>query len=145
MGKYTLIVTEKPDAAVRIASALDCTGRPKRMQEKGVPYYEAKRDVDIVVVPALGHLYTVTGEAKERGRYPVFGLRWVPKYEAERGATRIRTWLQVISKLAKEADSLIDACDYDIEGSIIGYCILKYACQNREKRKFTIFFLHYLI
>ncbi len=132
MGKYTLIVTEKPDAAVRIASALDCTGRPKRMQEKGVPYYEAKRDVDIVVVPALGHLYTVTGEAKERGRYPVFGLRWVPKYEAERGATRIRTWLQVISKLAKDADLLIDACDYDIEGSIIGYCILKYACQNRE-------------
>jgi DNA topoisomerase I len=132
LGKYTLIVTEKPDAAVRIAAALDYAGKPKRMQEKGVPYYEAKRDAKIVVVPALGHLYTVTGEAKERGRYPVFGLRWVPKYEVERGATRIRTWLQVISKLAKEADLLIDACDYDIEGSIIGYCILRYACQNRE-------------
>jgi DNA topoisomerase-1 len=34
--------------------------------------------------------------------------------------------------LAKDADNFIDACDYDIEGSIIGYCILKYACGNKE-------------
>jgi len=132
VGKYTLIITEKPDAAARIAAALDVSGKPKRMMDRGVPYYEAKREEKIVVVPALGHLYTVAGEAKGWGKYPVFGIKWVPKYEAERGADRIRSWLQVISKLAKEADSLIDACDYDIEGSIIGYCILKYACNNRE-------------
>jgi DNA topoisomerase-1 len=132
LGKYTLIVTEKPDAAARIASALDVTGKPKRMMEKGVPYYEANRDGKIVVVPAIGHLYTVAGEAKGRGKYPVFGYKWVPRYEVERGSSRIRTWLQVITKLAKEAETLIDACDYDIEGSIIGYCILKFACQGRE-------------
>ena len=132
LEKFTLIVTEKPDAAARIASALDREGKPKRVLERGVPYYESTRDKKIVVVPALGHLYTVAGNPKERGRYPVFGLRWVPKYEVERGTTHIRTWLQVISKLSKEAESIIDACDYDIEGSIIGYCIIKYACQNRE-------------
>ncbi len=27
----------------------------------------------------------------------------------------------------------VDACDYDIEGSIISYCILKYACGGKEK------------
>ena len=27
----------------------------------------------------------------------------------------------------------MDACDFDIEGSIIGYCILKYACGSKEK------------
>ena len=132
LEKYTLIVTEKPDAANRIASALDFTGKAKRMADKGVPYYVAQREGKIVVVPALGHLYTVTSEAKERGKYPVFNLRWVPLYEAERGASRIRVWLQTISKLAKEADTFIDACDYDIEGSIIGYCILKYACGGKE-------------
>jgi len=52
---------------------------------------------------------------------------------AERGAARIRTWLNVISELSKNADVFIDACDYDIEGSIIGYCILKYACGGKEK------------
>ena len=132
MGKYTLIVTEKPDAANRIASALDAAGKAKKMTDNGVPYYVAERGERIVVVPALGHLYTVAGETKGRNQYPVFSVKWVPRHEAERGAKRIRVWLQTITKLAKEADTLIDACDYDIEGSIIGYCILKYACGGRE-------------
>ncbi len=132
MSKYTLIITEKPDAANRIASALDATGKAKRMQENGVPYYMAKKGGDIVVVPALGHLYTVAAEKKGRAEYPVFDFHWVPRYLAERKAARIRTWLKVISKLAENADTFIDACDYDIEGSIIGYSILKYACGNKE-------------
>jgi DNA topoisomerase-1 len=133
LGKYTLIITEKPDAANRIASALVAMGKAKKMVDNGVPYYVAKRSRDIVVIPALGHLYTVASEKKERGHYPVFNYQWVPRYLAERGAKRIRTWLETIAKLAKDADAFIDACDYDIEGSIIGYCILKYACGNKEK------------
>jgi DNA topoisomerase-1 len=127
-----LIITEKPDAANRIASALDATGKAKKMEDNGVPYYMAKKSGDIVVVPALGHLYTVASKRKGRNDYPVFDLQWVPRYLAERGAARIRTWLKVISKLAENADTFIDACDYDIEGSIIGYSILKYACGNKE-------------
>ena len=72
LAKYTLIVTEKPDAAARIAVALDETGKPKRLLDHGVPYYEATRDKSLVVVPAFGHLYTVAGEKKSRGEYPVF-------------------------------------------------------------------------
>ena len=102
------------------------------MVDNGVPYYVAKRSEDIVVVPALGHLYTVASEKKGRD-YPVFNFRWVPLYLAERGAGRTRTWLETITKLANEADEFVDACDYDIEGSIIGYCILKYACGNKEQ------------
>jgi len=132
MGKYTLIITEKPDAAQRIASALDANGKTSKKEDNGVPYYVAKRDREIVVVPAIGHLYTVTGERSERNYYPVFNFKWVPRYAAERGAKQIRVWLETISKLAKDADMFIDACDYDIEGSIIGYCILKYACGNKE-------------
>jgi DNA topoisomerase-1 len=133
LGKYTLIITEKPDAANRIASALDAVGKAVRMVNNGVPYYVAKRSRDIVVVPALGHLYTVASEKKGRGHYPVFDYQWVPRYVAERGAKRIRTWLETIAKLAENAEAFIDACDYDFEGSIIGYCILKYACGDKEK------------
>ncbi|MEM3751803.1 MAG: DNA topoisomerase I [Candidatus Bathyarchaeia archaeon] len=132
MEKYTLIITEKPDAAQRIASALDLQGKAIKMEENGVPYFVAKRDKDIIVVPAIGHLYTVAEERSGRRYYPVFSFRWVPRYIAERGAKQIRTWLETISKLASKADTFIDACDYDIEGSIIGYCILKYACGNKE-------------
>jgi DNA topoisomerase I len=133
VDKYTLIITEKPDAAYRIASALDATGKPKRMLENGVPYYETYGNKKIVVVPALGHLYTVWAGVNGRNKYPVFNYEWVPRYKAERGASRIRIWLQTITKLAREAGTFIDACDYDIEGSIIGYCILKYACGGKEK------------
>ena len=132
MRKYTLIITEKPDAANRIASALDEAGKSKRIVENGVPYYVAKRSGDLVIVPALGHLYTVASEKKGRGQYPVFSYQWVPLYLAKCGARRIRTWVETIAKLAKDADVFIDACDYDVEGSIIGYCILKYACGNKE-------------
>ena len=132
MGKYTFIITEKPDAASRIASALDLKGKAKKMEENGVPYYLAEREKQIIVVPAIGHLYTVAEEKSGRNYYPVFSFRWVPRYMAERGAKQIRAWLETISKLAKDADTYIDACDYDIEGSIIGYCILKYACGNKE-------------
>jgi len=132
MGKYTLVITEKPDAAQRIASALDAKEKAKKMEENGVPYYVAKRDTEIIVVPALGHLYTVAEERSGRNYYPVFSFKWVPRYVAERGAKQIRTWLETISKLANDADVFIDACDYDIEGSIIGYCILKHACGNKE-------------
>jgi DNA topoisomerase-1 len=133
MGKYTLIITEKPDAAQRIASALDVKGKAKKLEDNGVPYYVAKRERKIVVVSALGHLYTVAEERRGRSYYPVFSFRWVPRHIAERGAKQIRTWLETISKLASKADTFIDACDYDMEGSIIGYCILKHTCGDKEK------------
>ncbi len=132
LEKYTLIITEKPDAANRIASALDAGGKAQKNFEKGVPYYAAERGGKILVVPALGHLYTVMDAGKTKGKYPVFDLKWAPKHEAERGASRIKVWLQTITKLAKNADAFVDACDYDLEGSIIGYCILKYACSGKE-------------
>jgi DNA topoisomerase-1 len=124
LAKYTLIITEKPDAAARIATALDSEGKPTRILDHGVPYYEVTRDKNLVIVPALGHLYTVASNKKGSG-YPVFEFRWVPLYLAERGAKRTRVWLQTIGKLAKNAEAFVDACDYDVEGSIIGYCILK--------------------
>ncbi|KPV63786.1 MAG: Reverse gyrase [Candidatus Bathyarchaeota archaeon BA2] len=132
MEKYTLIITEKPDAAQRIAQALDSKGKPKKVEENGVPYFLAHRNRKLVVVPALGHLYTVAHERGRRNYYPVFNFKWVPRHLAERGAKQIRTWIETISKLANDAEDFIAACDYDIEGSLIGYCILKYGCENKE-------------
>jgi DNA topoisomerase-1 len=131
LGKYTLIITEKPDAATRIATALDAEGKPKKSVSNGVPYYQAYRDGNIVVVPALGHLYTIISKKRGSG-YPVFDYHWVPRYLAERGAYRIRGWLKVIAQLADQAEEFVNACDFDIEGSIIGYTILKYACSGKE-------------
>ena len=132
MEKYTLIITEKPDAANRIATALDEGGKPRKTISSGVPYYWAYREGNLLVVPALGHLYSITSKHKGYS-FPVFDYQWVPRYQAERGASRIRAWLKVIAQLAQDAENFVDACDFDIEGSIIGYTILKYACGGKEK------------
>jgi len=133
MDNYTLIIAEKPEAARRIARALDVTGKPQEAREKGVPYFIAQRDKSLVVVPAVGHLYTVAQAEGKRSNYPVFNYRWVPRYKAEKNAKNTRNWIDAISHLAESASEFIDACDYDIEGSLIGYSILRYACFGKER------------
>ena len=131
LSKYTLIVTEKPDAAARIAAALDQKGKPQRNQKNGVPYFRVWRNGEIMVVPAIGHLYTIKSTQKTSS-YPVFDYKWVPRWQAEKKASRIRTWVKVIAELAKDAEKFVDGCDFDIEGSIIGYTTLKYACNEKQ-------------
>jgi DNA topoisomerase-1 len=131
-SSYTLIITEKPDAARRIAQALDIKEKPQEAREKGVPYFIAQRDKSLIVVPAVGHLYTVAQSKGRRRRYPVFDYKWVPRYEAEKNAQNIRNWIDTISHLAENTSEFIDACDYDLEGSLIGYSILRYACFGKE-------------
>jgi DNA topoisomerase-1 len=71
LKKYTLIISEKPDAANRIASALDDKGKTMRETDSGVPFFAAKNgDKDIIVASALGHLYTVAGTKKGEWDYP---------------------------------------------------------------------------
>ena len=129
-----LILCEKPSAAERVAKALDEGGKPKKKVLERVPHYEAKRDGKrLVIVPALGHLYTVAPEVVDRNVFPVFDFKWVPRYRAERKAEETRTWIEVISRLSDEAEEYVLATDYDIEGATLGYTILKYACGNKDK------------
>jgi DNA topoisomerase-1 len=133
-GKNVLILCEKPSAAERVAMALDEEGKPQKKEVDRVPHYEANRDERrLIVVPALGHLYTVAPKVKDRNVFPVFDFEWVPKYEAERDAQKTRTWIKVISKLSEEAEEYVLATDYDVEGATLGYTILKYACGDKEK------------
>jgi DNA topoisomerase-1 len=129
---YTLIITEKPDAAMRIAQALDIKRQPTRNEINRVPYYTANRDKRIVVAPAIGHLYTVATTEKGRRSYPILSFQWQPRYLVEHNARSTRQWIENFTKLAQNADTFVDACDYDVEGSLIGYTILKYACDNKE-------------
>ena len=132
MPRCTLILAEKPAAAERIAEALDQDSTLKRCRRGRVPYFEVERERKILVVPALGHLYTVAQLKGTRSHYPVFDFRWQPRYLVEKKAQWSKAWIDTISHLALEADLFIDACDYDIEGSLIGYSILRYACGKAD-------------
>ena len=59
-----MIITEKPSAAKRIASALDTSGTIQEHTERKVKYYQIKNETDeITVVSALGHLYGITEDS----------------------------------------------------------------------------------
>lgn len=132
---YSLIVAEKPSAARRIAEALDTKHKPKICSDSGVTYFVSSRGQKIVVVSALGHLYTVAQRKGRRTQYPVFDFTWMPRYLVEKKAKRVKAYIETITKLSLEADTFIDACDYDVEGSLIGYNILKYTCGRADSAK----------
>jgi DNA topoisomerase I len=132
----TLIVCEKPDAAARVARALDDDGDPVRIDTQGVLVYEARsRQETIQVCSALGHLYAVDSTTHASRRfYPVWDFEWKPKHLIDKKSARLAHWIQVISSLAGKADRYVNACDYDIEGSLIGYTILHYACHGADAK-----------
>jgi DNA topoisomerase-1 len=125
-----MLVTEKPLAAKKIAIALDDGGSPNEVKRGKTTYYECTRGSDrLVVVYALGHLYEL--QQVEKGwTYPRLESKWVPKYEVEKKTTNIKAIISLIQKLSKDIDEFIVATDYDVEGSLIGYLTLKYACKT---------------
>jgi DNA topoisomerase-1 len=131
----TLVVTEKPDAALHIAEALSENESPKKILVEGVPFFEVHANARrILVCSALGHLYAVAAkEDRGQSEYPVWNFIWKPKHLVQRAQERQRNWIQAITKVSGEADRFIDACDFDLEGSLIGYMVLKYACQGADK------------
>lgn len=134
--KTTLIVTEKPDAALHVSEALSGENKPRKINVSGVPFFEVlEKDERILICSALGHLYAVASNGNEaKSHYPVWDFSWKPKHMIEHGQTRQERWIQSISKMSKEADRFINACDYDLEGSLIGYTILKYACNGADQK-----------
>jgi DNA topoisomerase-1 len=132
----TLIITEKPDAALHVANALGTKSQVKKLSHGGVPFFEVQtRQERILVCSALGHLYAVAAKTDgKRSQYPVWDLSWKPKHLVQRGQVRQEMWIRSISELSKEANRFISACDYDLEGAVIGYTILKYACNGADQK-----------
>src|SRR4030042_3141196 len=127
-GGYELIITEKPQAALKIASAL---GDATQRNFNKVPYYELERNQKkILVACAVGHLFTLK---QKNGGYqiPVFDISWVPNFLARRGDFTKR-YYESILKLAKGSSSITVATDYDIEGAVIGLNIIKYICNQTD-------------
>ncbi len=124
---YELIITEKPQAALKIAYALS-DGAPERQMIQGVPYYRLKYGGrDIAVACAVGHIFSLHSE--ERG-WPIFNIEWIPNYKLKKDYTK--KYYSAISQLSKNASKFTIATDYDIEGEIIGYNILRFVCKQED-------------
>ncbi len=132
---HILLISEKPAAARKIAYAIS-EEAPQIKKEKGVSYLQCKNgDKNITVVSAVGHLFSLDEKEKKGWRYPVFNPVWVPTYEAKKDAKHTKKYLDVIKKLAKGAEEFVIACDYDVEGEVIGYNVLRFACGTEKAKR----------
>ena len=124
----SLIVTEKPNVAKRIASTLGDAVAERRGQ---VTFY---RVGDVYVAAAVGHIYGLKQDASGWG-FPVFDVKWVPSYKINSSSSFTKKYLDVLVDLGKKCGDFINACDYDIEGEVIGYNVIKHACKAKPYSK----------
>jgi DNA topoisomerase I len=132
---YELIITEKPQAAAKIASSL---GRAFTKNIGGVNYYEVDRKgKKIIVTCAVGHLFTLTQRKRNVGM-PVFDIYWAPNYLVRKNDFTKRYYDSIL-RLVKDAGSVTIATDYDVEGEVIGLNIVRYLCgqEDANRMKFS--------
>jgi len=133
-AKSTLIITEKPSAAAKIAYALSNGKDEKIVTKDKVSYYNFQRDGrDFLVGCAVGHLYGIQ-QISPRGPFPNFEVEWQPSFQKKSSAFT-KKYLNVLKKLARESDDFIVATDFDREGEVIGWNVLRYLCKQKDAKR----------
>ena len=128
---YELIITEKPQAALKIANSL---GKAVGRNIRGIPYYEIDRSGKrIIVACAVGHLFTLR-QNNAGPKLPVFDISWVPNYLVLK-KDFTKKYYDVLVKLAKDAGSITIATDYDIEGEVIGLNVVRFICNQKDANR----------
>ncbi|MFH1470764.1 MAG: DNA topoisomerase I, partial [Candidatus Micrarchaeota archaeon] len=129
-----LIVCEKPKVAEKVARALG-NGRYERKSKGQASYYELERGgKKVLVAAAVGHVYSLRQKGG-KGGYPVFDIEWAPAYEVSEGSAFTKQYLKLIESIAKGCNEFVNSCDYDLEGSLIGYNVIKYACRSETGKR----------
>ena len=135
---YELIISEKPQAAEKIANALADKGATK-LRDK-VNYFSLTHNgKQIRVCSAVGHLYGLGEKGGESWKYPVFDTEWKPTYKMNKAAAYTKDYIDTIKMLGKEASSVTVAADFDIEGEVIGLNVVLHALglKDAERMKFS--------
>lgn len=132
---YTLIITEKPQAAAKIASAL-ADGKEKKLSEGGVTYFEITKDgKEILIASAAGHLFTLAQDKEKRVKgWPNFDVKWQPNFQVKKKDWSKKYYL-ALSKLCRNASNFIVATDYDIEGEVIGWNIVRFIAKVKDAKR----------
>ena len=130
-----LIITEKPSSAVKVAAAL-ADKAPVKKKSKGGSYFEVIHNKKVIyITSAVGHLYGLVEVNKKGWTYPVFDIKWDASYKSHKDLKYVKGYIDTISMLAKKCDEFTVACDYDVEGEVIGLNVIKYACKKKDANR----------
>ena len=130
----TVMVGEKPKVASRLAEAL---GDHSVEENRGVKNYVLEKgDREIIIAPAVGHIFNLEDQSDDWD-YPTFDVDWVPTFETDDSAGYMKKYYRNLRDQLEKADEYINACDFDLEGSVIGSNVIKQlsdASENEIKR-----------
>ncbi len=130
-----LIVTEKPSSAKKIAEAL-ADKKAVQKKSKQSSYYELTHNgKEIIITSAVGHLYTLVEDKKNNWTYPVFDIHWEESSKSSKDLKYVQDYIDTISMLSKKVDSVTVACDYDVEGEVIGLNLVRFACKRKDANR----------
>ncbi len=131
MKNYTLTICEKPSTARKIAKAI-AEDDFREVWIEGIRVYIAKKKgKTFLICYSFGHLFKLNDPTRNRHVYPIFEVEWVPLEKI-----KIKKIITVIRKLANYASEFVNACDFDQEGEVIGYNILKNVCGNKHEKAY---------
>ncbi|MFB2623245.1 DNA topoisomerase I [Methanothermobacter marburgensis] len=129
---HEVIICEKPKSSEKIAGALFPDAERKKYRK--VSYWEYREgNKRVTIVSAVGHLYSL--RPRKPGDEHFFDLEWAPLPEIDKKKNYVKDYLNVIKKFAAGADRYIHACDYDIEGTLIGFNAIRYGCGRDALQK----------
>ncbi len=131
----TLIISEKPSVAERVASALGGSTLKRMKSGEGVSYYSFHEGADeTFVVAAVGHLYTIAQTGGNRN-YPVLDVEWQPSYKVSNSSSYTKKYLDVIEEVMPKCEHYVNACDFDVEGTVIGTNIIRIMGDVKRARR----------
>ena len=134
------MIAEKPDAAQHIAQALAEKSLKKKTSSHGVDYYEFERGGEKhIAVAAVGHLFNLKQKEGKGWSYPIFNVDWAPSFSIRKKSEFSEKYFKTLEEVAKGGGKYIVCCDWDTEGSVIGWNILKFICgkKDAERMKFS--------
>ena len=127
-----LLISEKPQSALKIATAL-ADDKVIKKENKKIPYYEVKhKGKKIIVGCAVGHLFGLKEIDGKGWTYPTFNYDWIPIYEVNKAAKHTKPYIETLKKLVKEADEFTICTDFDDEGSLLGYNVLRFIAKKND-------------
>jgi len=129
-----LIITEKPAAAAKIATALSGATDEKITDKNKVSYYEFyKGSQRYLVGCAVGHLFGVQ-QVEARGPFPNFDVDWFPSGRKKK-KDFTKKYLAVLKRLVKESKEFIVATDFDVEGEVIGWNVVRFVAKRKDAKR----------
>lgn len=136
--EHEVIIAEKGSAAEKIAKALS-DGYLEPVEKRGVFFYKIERgEKKIIVVPAVGHIFGLK-QATKGSKYPYFKTMWAPTFEIKKRNEYARKYYENMKEVCESSSTFTVATDFDQEGSVIGYNIIKFLCkkENAKRMKFS--------